>query len=276
MSGCAPEAPHGPYAVTTQTNLAYGPLPAEQGDLYLPQGTPRPPVVVLIHGGGWVTGNRAGDVGLARLIAMRGVAVFNIDYRLAKADDPQTRWPAQIVDAQLAVRWLRGRAGSLGVDGARMGASGDSAGGHLALLLAVTSGIVQGDQAGLYANQRPEVSAVADQFGPTDLATLPAWVHGVYPPLFGTANPAPEQVAALSPLPQISRRTGPVLIVQGDADDIVPAAQSQALQAALRAQGVPVEYVAYSGGHGFQGLDGNAIYGIEQRVAAWFAARLLH
>ena len=277
LASCAPtHRPGEPYTVTTRSNLGYGPLPAERGDLYRPDGVASPPVVLLIHGGGWVSGSRADEAALAQLIAARGVAVFAIDYRLANAADPGTRWPAQIVDAQLAARWLRANAGSLGIDTVRMAASGDSAGGHLALLLAVTPGIVPGDQAGLYANQSPAVGAVADQFAPVDIGSLPDWVRGIYPFWLGTATPSPAQLAALSPLPLVTGRTGPVLIVQGDADVTVPPAQSQRLEAVLRGAGARVEMIRFAGGHGFQGLDGNAIYTLEQRVAGWLAAQLLH
>ena len=282
LASCASAPPRtgarigAPYALTARANLPYGPLPAERGDLYSPNGVATPPGVLLIHGGGWVAGDRSVATGLARLIASRGVAVFNIDYRLANAASPDTRWPAQIVDAQLAVRWLRAHASALGIDANHMAAEGDSAGGQLALLLGVLPGIVPGDEAHLYPDQRPNVGAVADQFGPTDIATLPDWVHGIYPALFGTQTPAPDALAALSPLPHVTGRTGPVLIVQGDADVVVPPAQSQRLQAMLRSQGATVEYIRFPGGHGYQGLDGAAIYALQQRVAAWLAAQLLH
>jgi acetyl esterase/lipase len=262
--------------VEIQTDLPYGPLPAEHGDLYLPKGLSSPaPVVVVIHGGGWVAGDRRAEAGLAGLLASHGVAAFNIDYRLANADDPQTRWPAQIVDAQLAVRWLRAHARELGIDATRMGAAGDSAGAHLALLLGVLPRIQPGDEAGLYPDQSPTVSAVADQFGPTDVATLPPWVTGCYVPLFGTQTPTPDMLTAMSPLPNITPRSAPVLIVQGDGDIIVPPEQSLRLQEVLRTQSVLVDYVRYPGGHAYGGLDGKAIWALQERVSEWLAVRVM-
>ena len=156
LAGCMTPvpAPGAPYTVATQTNLAYGPLAAERGDLYLPQGIAAPPVVLVIHGGGWAAGQRASAAGLARLLAMRGLAAFNIDYRLATTASPDTRWPAQIVDAQLAVRWLRAHAATLGIDGQQIAATGDSAGAHLALLLGTLPHSVPGDEAGLFRTRR--------------------------------------------------------------------------------------------------------------------------
>jgi acetyl esterase/lipase len=278
LTGCMTNAPASgpPYAVSTQSNLAYGPLPAERGDLYRPKGVANPPIVLVIHGGGWVAGDRSGSTALAQLLAQGGLAAFNIDYRLANAASPDTRWPAQIIDARRAVRWLRSHAAGLGIDAAHMGAIGDSAGAHLALLLGVLPAAMPDAQAELNPEQSPNVSAVADLFGPTDVATLPPWVQGIYPALFGTQSPAPDLLASMSPLPRITQASASVLIIQGDADAIVPPAQSQRLADTLGSQGVPTEMVLYSGGHGFEGLDGSAIYALQQRAVTWLAAQLKH
>ncbi len=124
---------------------------------------------MLIHGGGWISGSR-GTVGkLGEILAGAGIVVFNIDYRLAKAGEPATQWPAQIVDAQLAVRFIRGHAAELDIDPAHIGAMGDSVGGQLAMLLGALRTVVHADQDGLYPDQRPDVSVVVDEFGPTDI-----------------------------------------------------------------------------------------------------------
>jgi acetyl esterase/lipase len=275
MAAEPPPVLHANLAMDVRINLPYGPLPAERGDLYLPKGlSSPPPVVVVIHGGGWVTGERNSSAGLAGLLASHGVAAFNIDYRLANADSPDTRWPAQIVDAQLAVRWLRAHAGELGINTTRMGAVGDSAGAQLAVLLGVLPRIQAGDQAGLYPDQSPSVSAVADQFGPTDIPTLPPWVTGCYVPLFGTQTPTADMLASMSPLPNVTPRSAPVLIVQGDTDVVVPPEQSLRLQDILRKQSVPVDYIRFPGGHAYGGLDGKAIWALQGRVAEWLAIRV--
>lgn len=264
------------YPVEEVIGLAYGPLEVERGDLYLPQGVAGlPPVVLLIHGGGWVAGDRAADAGFAKILAARGLATFNIDYRLADAAQPNTQWPAQIVDAQLAVRWLRAHAGTLGIDGTRIAATGDSAGAHLAVMLGVVKRTIAGDQAGLWPDESPAVLAVADQFAPADIGTLPAWIRGCYAALFGTQTPTDDVLASISPLRQITKRSAPMLIIQGDTDDVVPPAQSLALQGALQAAGVPVELIRYPGNHGYEGLDGKSIYALQQRIAAWLLGRLV-
>lgn len=278
LAGCigSPAPLPVPYTVTMKPGLAYGPLPAERGDLYRPQGVPAPPVVLVIHGGGWVAGDRTSAAGLARILASQGLAAFNIDYRLADAAIPDTRWPAQIVDAQLAIRWLRANAAALGIDGARIGAAGDSAGAQLALLLGTLHQVVPGDQAGLWPGHPSDVRAVADQFGPTDIAGLPGWMLGTYPSLFGTQTPAPALVAQMSPLTAVTPGSAPVLIIQGDGDVVVPPGQAAALQAALRSQHVAVEFVRYPGGHGYERLGGPAITALQMQIAAWLKNRLQH
>lgn len=264
-----------PQAVETQFDLAYGPLPAERGDFYRPTAvTGRIPVVVIIHGGGWVGGDRGPAGFFGKVLALRGIAAFNIDYRLADAAKPDTRWPAQIVDAQLAVRWLRAHAEALGIDPAHVGAVGDSAGAQLAVLLGVLPQSIGGDEAGLWADQSPTVEVVVDQFAPVDLPSLPSWIGGVYPALFGTSAPTPGSVAAMSPLQSITPHSAPVLIVQGESDPIVPMSQSVRLRDALAASGVPVELLRFPGGHAYDGLKPEAILTLQQRMADWLAAGL--
>ena len=138
-----------PSDVEVRSAIPYGPLPAEWGDLYLPAGGGSArSAVLLIHGGGWVVGSRADYELIAKSLAQAGMVAFSIDYRLAKAMNPVTHWPAQLVDVQLAVRFLRAHAAEFGIDPARIGALGDSAGGHLAVFLGVLHSIAPGDEPG--------------------------------------------------------------------------------------------------------------------------------
>ena len=252
------------YPVTIRSDIAYGPLPAERADLYLPQGAPAGRgAVVVIHGGGWVAGSRAYAASLCNLLAARGLVVLSIDYRLANYTQPDTRWPAQLVDSRRALEWVRAHAGALGIDTARIGTAGDSSGAHLAVMLALAPGVGQ-----------PPVAAVLDQFGPTNLATLPQWVNGSYWGLFGTGRPSAEALRSASPLPLITPHAPPMLIVQGDADVVVPPAQSRALEAALRSNHVPVELIPYHGDHAYGGLSLPDIIALQTHEANWLAAQL--
>ena len=262
-------------AVTERNGLAYGPLPAEVGDLYLPSSpSAGRPAVLLIHGGGWVIGGRASYTGIARAAAERGMVAFSIDYRLAQAADPQTHWPAQLIDAQLAVRFLRAHAKEFGLDPARVGAMGDSAGGHLAVFLGALQAVEPGDAAGLYPSEPSTVAAVIDQFGPMIVQGSNPSAVGSITALFGTPNPPPAQLAAMSPLPDVSPRSAPVYILHGTKDALVPFHDSEQLAAKLIAAGVQTVFVPFYGGHAYEGLPPETILQLQFAALDWLKLQL--
>ncbi len=253
------------YEVQTEPNIPYGPLASagETLDLCLPGGAPAPrPAIVMIHGGGWVNGDKGLLASDCYALALRGFVVASINYRLA----PASRWPAQLVDAQLAVRWLRANAAKYQVDPERVCSLGDSSGAHLAVFLGVLATTTPGDQAGLYADQSPAVSCVVDEFGPVDLKALnplPDWA-GTFGVLFGPALKGnPGLLGQASPLTYVSPKSAPMLIIQGTQDTTVPPSQSEELEQALLRAPVPVQYVTYPGGHEFAGLSQNDVQNIQ-------------
>lgn len=241
----------GPQSVAFRPDVAYGPLEAERLDLCLPVGARALlPGVVILHGGAWRYGNRQGFEGYCRAFASRGFVAATIDYRLA----PRSIWPAQLVDAQLAVRFLRAHAATFSLDGARLCGFGESAGGQLAAFLGVLGTIHPGDEASLYPNVSPRVSCVVDLYGPVDLTRpLPLLDSlGTFTTLFGgqTREVAPALYRDASPLYFVTSAAAPTLIIQGEQDTTVPPEQSRLFDAALTAAGVAVQYVSYDGGHG--------------------------
>ncbi len=124
-------------------NLTYGNRGGRtlQGDLWVPQNvTGKPGVLVVIHGGGWNDCNRRRDAigGVAQAFAKRwGMGAFNVEYRLAQEGGV---YPANLMDVKCAVQWIALHAKDYGLDGSRIGVVGESAGAHLALLLATTEG----------------------------------------------------------------------------------------------------------------------------------------
>jgi acetyl esterase/lipase len=223
-----------------------------QLDLYLPEEAHAPlPVVIWIHGGGWVTGERS-PCPVAPL-ATRGYALASISYRLSTGS-ADTAFPAQLHDCKAAVRWLRANAWRFGLDGARIGAWGASAGGHLAALLGTVQGdpALEGDDRGTGVSSR--VQAVCALFPPTDFMHLEeeqddhwrinlvakALLHG--PP---SANRA--LAAAASPVSHASKDSAPFLLIHGTADAVVPPAQSERLHAALRTAGADSTLVLIPG-----------------------------
>jgi acetyl esterase/lipase len=106
--------------------------------VYRPKGTPAAPLigVVDVHGGAWNRGDRTVGVQVGRGLAAAGVVVASLDFR----QGPNHKHPAASADISAGVRWMRAHAGYLGVDPARVGISGQSSGGHLALLTALRPG----------------------------------------------------------------------------------------------------------------------------------------
>jgi len=231
-------------------------------------GGPGPwPCVVFIHGGGWQSGSKSGNGALG--LCWRGYAVASIGYRLS-GDAP---FPAQIEDCKAAVRYLHAHATRFNIDPNRIGASGGSAGGHLAALLGTTGDVTIFDK-GEYLNQPSRVQAVADLYGPTNLAFYGASRPGDTLSRFigGTIQDNPTKVQAANPITYASAGDAPFTIFHGDADPLVPQRHSEALRDALLNAKVPVTLtIVRGGGHGF---NGQALQSVNAQVAAFFDKHL--
>lgn len=267
--------PTKPYPVQVQDNVVYGPQVGETLDLCTPQGVNfLRSGIVFIHGGGWIEGDKAQYEGLCIAYAQQGFVVASVNYRLA----PQHPWPAQIVDVQLAVRYLRSIASQLILDPTRLCAWGDSAGGHLATFLGVLHTIHPGDEAGLLTQYAPDVACVVDEFGYTDLtAPLTTKLQKLLlTDLLGSSNPAsnPARFRDASPIFRITATSAPTYIIQGTSDVIVPPSQSQELYAALQHSGVSAQYITYDGGHEFAGLTATQENALVEGAFAFVAAHL--
>lgn len=257
------------FQVTTQMNVSYGPLPDEGLDLCAPKHTTiNHPGVILLHGGGWMSGDKSSYDALCRLLATRGFVAATINYRLA----PHSTWPDQLVDSQLAVRWLRAHAAQYGLDSQRLCSWGASVGGHLAVFLGVLPSIHPGDEASLLTTQSPHVACVVDEFGSVDLTVpLGSAAVPVLLDLFGGATQAsdPAIYRDASPIFDVSSQSAPTLIIQGSQDQTVSPGQSQELFRALQRSRVPVHYISYDGGHGFAGLSQQQQNALEQQAISF-------
>jgi len=228
----------------------------QQLDLFLLQAPGEGvPLVVWIHGGEFRTGSKAQNVPLWLLD--EGYAVASVNYRLSG----QAVFPAQIEDCKAAVRWLRANARHHGIDAERIAAWGESAGGHLAAMVGTTADVKALDVGGdLGVSSR--VQAVVDFFGPTDFLQMDA--HRLPAGLVHDSPDSPESlvvggpiqenksnVARANPITYVTKDAPPFLIVHGNADPLVPHHQSELLESALKAAGVPVTfYTVKGGGHG--------------------------
>ncbi|MDD5198863.1 MAG: alpha/beta hydrolase [Terrimicrobiaceae bacterium] len=211
--------------------------------------------MILVHGGGWSGGDKRDFHDVAAGLARQGYVTFSINYRLAT--ETANRWPAQLDDAQRAVRWVRANTSRYGVDPQRLGAIGGSAGGHLVTCLG-TSDTRDNTDAPLAAYSS-RVACVVDLFGPTDLTEdlVPKVRNGaaandiVRRLLGGTAADLPAVARDASPLFRVDATSAPFLIFHGRSDDLVPLDNAERLDAALRKAGVESRLIIYDGGHGF-------------------------
>ncbi len=231
-------------------------------DLYLPEGAGPFPVIVWIHGGGWVGGDKDGGPAIRQM--SRGYAVASINYRLSY----EAKFPAQIEDCKAAVRWLRANAATYNLDANRIGAWGSSAGGHLAALLGTSAEVI--DLEGNLSNAAfsSRLQAVVDWYGPTDLLrmnqqALPCNVVNhdaeLSPEslLIGCAiQTCKDKTDRANPLRYVTPDDPPFLIQHGTADCLVPPLQSQILHDALQAIGLSSTLIYLQGaGHGGGAFD---------------------
>jgi acetyl esterase/lipase len=249
----APKPVHVPDNIEALPEMVYG-----QGggvDLhafvaYPKKSTGLLPAIIEIHGGGWIHGGPS--EGTAVWIATHGYFCASIEYRL----DNVAKWPAQIEDCKLAVRWLRANAAKYNVDPNRIGVFGGSAGGHLVACLATMADQKQYD-VGAYPGVSSAVQAVADYFGPTDFVTpgnySPAAINLTEGLIGMPYAQNPDAWKSASPVFFVKAGDPPVLIVQGAADRLVPPAQSIEFDAALTKAGVEHQLILVKNGdHGFK------------------------
>jgi acetyl esterase/lipase len=222
-----------PYASLSET---------QKLDLYLPNtGTGPFPLIIEIHGGGFVTGSKSSQIGPMLEAVKGGYALASINYRLSG----EATWPAQINDVKAAIRFLRANAALYGLDPDRFAAWGASAGGSLAALAGVSAGVsALADPALGNAVISDRVQAVVDWFGPIYFSTMDAefaalgttGVMGLtnaatsaeskyLGKIIGTEQAQPL-VEAASPRTYISHDDPPFLIQHGTADRNIPITQS--------------------------------------------------
>jgi acetyl esterase/lipase len=218
-------------------------------DLYLPKSEKPLPVVVWIHGGAWLQGDKRNPP--AMFLLEKGYAVASINYRLSQ----HAVFPAQIEDCKAAIRFLRANAKKYNLDGDRIGVWGSSAGGHLVALLGTTGDVEELEGKGGNADQSSRVQAVVDFFGPTDFAAMGGSHDKADSPeskLVGGAVPqSKEKVAKANPIAYVTKNDPPFLILHGDKDTAVPFNQSELLHEALKKAGVDSTFVPMKGsGHG--------------------------
>ena len=240
-----------PTGVVVERDLTFLAADREEKlDLYRPEknesGKARP-AVVIIHGGGWVNGDKARErefvTGVA--LAKAGYVSISVNYETRKGK----RWPGNLHDCKNAVRWLRKNSKELQVDGNRIGVIGGSAGGHLALMVAYTGDDPKLSPDDLYPGISDKVSACVDMYGISNLLTRRVTDENGKPTdelkehrLFSKdRDKGATMWRNASPVTHINADSPPTLIFHGTKDTVVDRDQSKELFKALQKAGVPSE-----------------------------------
>jgi acetyl esterase/lipase len=228
------------YEVATRNDIQFAEHDGVKllGDLYLPKGLDKAPVLIGVHGGGWQIGDRKFYKNWGTYLAKNGFAVFAIEYRLMK---PGVKtWPGAVYDTKAAVQYVRAQAADLGIDPERIGLVGDSAGSHLSALVALAGEEPQFSadyKSDPHAAVSAKVKAVVAFYGVYDM--VGQWEHDQ---LTRPRDNISEKFLGASPMVNrrvffeaspisyatVDKNTTRFLLVYGHEDDIVdPKTQSE-------------------------------------------------
>ena len=237
------EARRIPDGVTKYSDIVYAKVDGKdlKLDIYVPKTKSPPPLLIWIHGGGWRMGSKANINPAFFQLVKHGFAVASIDYSLLGLPGL-----LKIVhECKGAVRFLRAKAHEYGVNAAKIGVGGSSAGGHLVLLLGTFGGNsrLEGTIGGNHG-QSSSVQAVVDFFGPSDFPAMSK--HKKRPGIMLLAK-------FLSPATHVDKNDPPLLIYHGSEDKIVPVEQGVIIDRKYRkAKLESTLYVIKGAGHGFR------------------------
>ncbi len=234
--------PLDPKIAATQYDIEYGEAGGQKLllDAHIPAGEGKFPIVLIVHGGGWMAGDKATDIVPVFAPVATNFTWFTINYRLA----PINRWPACYEDVQTAIRWVKAHAAEYKGDPKRIALLGYSAGGHL-VTLAGARGAHQSFWQALHLAKKTDerVQAVAAFAPPTDLVADNERRGGLsisMRNLFGyeSSNLTDNVRIVLkknSPLTYVKPGLPPFLLINGSADKTVPFGQTENFAKALKA-----------------------------------------
>ncbi len=241
------------HRIAKQTDVAYGEDPLQKMDVYIhgqrvgeptyfkTDGKPRP-TLVWIHGGGWVAGDKVGEITQLIPYLERGWNVFNLNYRQGPGTAPQA-----VEDVMCAYQEITRRLSENGQPTDQIVVSGASAGGHLALAVGLLN--TTGDHP---CRTRTPPKAVVNWFGITDIELVDEYLDGAMPDRnyarswIGSAAAVADVSARFSPVMLINDDAPPIITIHGTADTVVPFDQAESFHSALT---TPNELVSLKDGN---------------------------
>lgn len=226
-------------------------------DAWYPQEQSRAlPACILIHGGGWTTGDKADEreQSMAADLCNSGYAVFSINYHMAEYENGYYNgkrkicaWPGCIADCMDAVSYVRTNARKLYVIPHQIGLIGSSAGGHLALLVATASENDKLQHYRSYTSVSCRVSFAVSCYGVPDIISWGGEL--LMPDIFDNMK---EEWYLASPTEHLDKVPPPILLIHGDEDETVEIGQSARFYNLLRGRGYPSQFMIVRGGrHSF-------------------------
>ncbi len=253
IQGCAQTNPV--IDIFPQGTILHGNIPYNEDtlqkhllDIYLPpDANGKIPLVVFVHGGGWLSNDKYADMGYMKKtvaeIISNGFALASIDYRFST----QAVFPAQIQDCNRAVSFLYDNADKFGFDRNRFAVMGFSAGGHLASMLGLSA---NNDVDTFFMPGTSKLfrfKAVVDFYGPAELILFPGAGDEKSPEglLIGAAPAGPSRFSQswLARSPTLIKMIRHFLIIHGEKDELVSTKHSQLLSSWLSVVGVQNELV---------------------------------
>ena len=250
------------HHTSVETNIVYKVASGHEAklDVYRPShaaGTT--PVLMMIHGGGWLFGTKEDSVPYLLPFLQMGFSVVNVEYRMGSV----SLAPAAVEDCLCALHWIGRNAKKYEFDLGKVVVTGGSAGGHLALTTAMippSAGFenecaYEDDQGwtGTFVDSRPKVAAVVNWFGITDVADMLQGpnMRGYAVSWLGSSPNREDLARRVSPLSYVRSGLPPILTIHGDADKLVPHAHAVRLHEALTKAGVRNQLLTLPGaGHG--------------------------
>ncbi len=215
--------------------------------------------IIFVSGSGWTAAmaysaeplkSNSQSLLYAKPLVAAGYTVFTLNHRAL----PRFHYPAAVEDVQRAVRFVRHNAAGFGIRADRIGATGGSSGGHLVSMLGTLDGTGNPDDPDPVERESAKVQCVVARAAPIDFFKM----KGAGVSFLGMSVPANDTKSVeyrtyheASPISHVSSDDPPFLLMHGDKDESVPFAQSEEMELALKAAGVPVKLIRIEGaGHG--------------------------